>query len=836
MEPKAEIFVKAGATLEINSAILNKCTYMWRGITVESGGNIQVYNNGVIADAEKAMTMEDETSFTLDNANLVNNVTGVFVPQNPVDAMWNINGYCAASYFALTGPLASPYPGQTPFGKIPYAGMDISNVYMTIGDNSKMYNTFGELNLGILTRSSFLEVRNSFFATIFKDLAYGNNKHDGSCIAAFGGHGTSFRLDVYPISPLAQFPPPTMTQADRGVYSKFINTKIAGVKMNSMKTGVETELCTNGMETKVFDCEINARDYGINWYNNAGSSNMLAANNNIRVHGNKFGACVRIAELNQFANYKITDNDLYAVEILNGIVSTAVVKPQITYNRVYQNTLGVNKPSSDGITINGGFGAMLTCNNVYTNYPYLGNTRGYVINGSQSYLIECNHCYGHVTGFYFGGDCSNSQDAFRGNSMSNCLEGLYLNNTALISTQTLRGNQWLGNAGPYGAENQNTGFLNASKFEVNNTPIQFPNTPTFMPNNIGWFSINPLSVYDCATNSTCIAQAQDGDDDAAFRYQVAHDSTITAAYIPEAKNIAQQNLYDALMSVSTTIYSDSVMYNFYINNANGNIGKLYEAKQKFYASNEPNPYKLMLLKTCDSLILVKKDSIELIDSLNNNAALIGYETLRENLINSISSIVQSQAIISAQIKQDADNAISIMETENSAVQATEVPETNEKYINEIHVLYNDQGLDGIKTHYNDILAIAQQCPYSGGNAVYIARNYIALLGDTIVYDDAAICLLQGIFRNASTNTNAIEIYLKPNPANDYVELFIANNTGTNCSVSISDAIGKEHLSIKVDCKLKAVKINTQKLAIGLYTVSFSAEGLVLKTQKLIIER
>ena len=46
-------------------------------------------------------------------------------------------------------------------------------------------------------------------------------------------------------------------------------------------------------------------------------------------------------------------------------------------------------------------------------------------------------------------------------------------------------------------------------------------------------------------------------------------------------------------------------------------------------------------------------------------------------------------------------------------------------------------------NYQQILSIAEQCPYSGGVAVYIARSLIALFNDSIIYDDENNCLQQG---------------------------------------------------------------------------------------------
>ena len=62
--------------------------------------------------------------------------------------------------------------------------------------------------------------------------------------------------------------------------------------------------------------------------------------------------------------------------------------------------------------------------------------------------------------------------------------------------------------------------------------------------------------------------------------------------------------------------------------------------------------------------------------------------------------------------------------------------------------------------------IAQQCPYAGGPAVYIARGLLRVVNDSIEYFDDVVCLQYGIFRTANISVQSGEptIKLIPNPA------------------------------------------------------------------------
>jgi nitrite reductase/ring-hydroxylating ferredoxin subunit len=215
---------------------------------------------------------------------------------------------------------------------------------------------------------------------------------------------------------------------------------------------------------------------------------------------------------------------------------------------------------------------------------------------------------------------------------------------------------------------------------------------------------------------------------------------------------------------------------------------------------------------------------------------------KDSLYNYYIAQITQQKILMVTIEQQqaAIRAVQLNEAEvkNNLVNATGLIETNEKIINDININYQIEGREYLLSRYQEIYAIANQCPYAGGPAVYEARVLLRVITDTILYDDASTCLLQGIYRAAAgtDNENAIEIFLKPNPANEYVDLFIANNNGSNCKVTITDALCKEVKAIAIDCKQKSVRIDTRQLAQGVYTVAFIMDGLKLKSQKLVIQR
>ncbi len=122
---------------------------------------------------------------------------------------------------------------------------------------------------------------------------------------------------------------------------------------------------------------------------------------------------------------------------------------------------------------------------------------------------------------------------------------------------------------------------------------------------------------------------------------------------------------------------------------------------------------------------------------------------------------------------------------------------------------------------SNILSIANQCPYVGGAAVERARTFIALINDSIFYDDANVCLQSGIYRIANSDSSitlANNIIIKPNPANDKVEIFLSGNLEGVCYIELKNVMGEIVLMDEMNCKDKYKIIDLGKFSQGVYSV------------------
>lgn len=123
-------------------------------------------------------------------------------------------------------------------------------------------------------------------------------------------------------------------------------------------------------------------------------------------------------------------------------------------------------------------------------------------------------------------------------------------------------------------------------------------------------------------------------------------------------------------------------------------------------------------------------------------------------------------------------------------------------------------------NYQQILSIAEQCPYYGGEAVYRARAILELVNDSLTYNDDVNCLLYGIYRTGVTDSNLTseKIEINPNPANTFVKIKVSCLENEVFITKITNAVGQEVLETVLQCNKENI-ISTANLQQGIYTVT-----------------
>jgi hypothetical protein len=148
-------------------------------------------------------------------------------------------------------------------------------------------------------------------------------------------------------------------------------------------------------------------------------------------------------------------------------------------------------------------------------------------------------------------------------------------------------------------------------------------------------------------------------------------------------------------------------------------------------------------------------------------------------------------------------------------------ETNQKTVNNIYLRTGAKGNWAVApTETATLQYLAAQCPYTGGTAVFEARDMLQVLGISADYDDVLLCATHGIAlrQKPKTPTQIESIKFYPNPANDYL-LIEGRSEG---SVTITDILGRIVYNQKYEGGKQVV--STIAFAQGIYTITFTKEG------------
>ncbi|MBK7966248.1 MAG: T9SS type A sorting domain-containing protein [Bacteroidetes bacterium] len=155
----------------------------------------------------------------------------------------------------------------------------------------------------------------------------------------------------------------------------------------------------------------------------------------------------------------------------------------------------------------------------------------------------------------------------------------------------------------------------------------------------------------------------------------------------------------------------------------------------------------------------------------------------------------------------------------------------------MHTEGNIVRMEGIESYREQISEIAFQCPYQGGQGVFRARFFLSLFNDSIEYDDASVCLAQGILKvSHSVNNIAPRLLIKPNPANNETEVFLTSIDYDQYQLKIISQDGRIVSELNLRHSLSGNKISTSFLMPGVYYLEATTDGKSVCRGKLVIVR
>jgi hypothetical protein len=402
---------------------------------------------------------------------------------------------------------------------------------------------------------------------------------------------------------------------------------------------------------------------------------------------------------------------------------------------------------------------------------------------------------------------------------------------------------WLGTYTNFGAVNNNAAIVSdlyKNLFIVNSSAGSgyIPSFPSASPDNTGWFDlVGSGTTYLCDTTCPEASRLDGGSEE--LRQLVAKDSIITTEFIPESKIIARQHLYEELKTDPSLILSNTTLHAFQVNNQFTSIGYLSNARNFFNQSTQLDATIANDLSQTSASISAINHQIFAFDSLI--AFQPTHELLQERNI-AIQALEAELSVQSNLINLHANPIVTLYQqarNNNNLVVPVGIPDANEKYINYIILKFQEGGFENITSDFVGILNLAQQCPYSGGKAVYVARTFVSLFDDEVSYDDKTTCEVLGFLRtqNLTENHNVNSNFqIQPNPAFSFIDIIFDTQYAPTIKLKLTilDNKGSVVLYAEHNSSNTLFRVDTSKLNSGVYAVQLQGADLHYKTQKLIL--
>ncbi|MBK8416204.1 MAG: hypothetical protein IPL22_17900 [Bacteroidetes bacterium] len=271
-----------------------------------------------------------------------------------------------------------------------------------------------------------------------------------------------------------------------------------------------------------------------------------------------------------------------------------------------------------------------------------------------------------------------------------------------------------------------------------------------------------------------------------------NDETITSDFIPESKYIAKQQLYETFANDEVLAQSKPEYIDFVDNQSTTSVGTLFHTDKLINEAISLGSFGTQFNELLESLILAT-DSISILDSLIANNMQAGFIEPRNLLLEQVSGIQSQLELEIASKEQFKNQKIAAAISANLSVVPTQIPDENEKNVNDAYLTFETGGIAQLESRYSQLFLIANQCKYKGGPAVIRARNLLQLLDETFYFDDNSICEAVGIYRNTTTTSTSIQprnkIAIQPNPAKNSFEVLVDFTVEETISLTIMDILG-----------------------------------------------
>jgi hypothetical protein len=851
MEPGSKITVRSPYTFRIDGSILDACSNMWKGIFIDGGANCTATMSS-INDAQFAMYAHDRATIGAWMTTFDRNYVSIEVPQNINPPYYNVIGHWIEDCdFTCTSNLLQPFINQTPApGTISFAAVEGNTVAMDFYNAGSPPNNFIGLSNGIVGQGMDMRVENCYFENIQPDAAYNFWAFNGSAVYDRGyGHFNTINQVGFGQSTNS------FLNCKYGVFGDAVNVSSTDNKMTQMNHSHEIRFGSY-MNIDVLRNWIESYATAIDLYLNDNSNHLLVEDNTVYfgdMTGNGYTGINVREQLGTNPDSKIRNNDIFfntnATSAYIGILVSSAHNYQITYNNLLMDN---NANNFCGIYTLGCKIPEVSCNSVTGSFSNYTNSRQAAILNfmGSSPNITCNTVDGTFNGIVFLGPAYGTD--VKGNNINTHVNGLHLYSSAIIGQQDWKGNLWYQTPLPGGWGARYDDLLNASIFPFKVNPATILGGTTMPPsvNPAGWFI--PLT----GTNFLCDDNGDNYCDQ--FSHQMCPDckgslddaiatsNLENSPFTEETQWTLKMDLYKKLNDNPDMLNDDQVLSDFYNEMQNELISQFSQInEEQFNLFGLDNTVRTNLNENKTAL----QQNMDLLKQLSQQLLDDSQGPLSQSEINTIQSTIagvrQTILDIVSYNKTALDLAANTrtltaenIESVNSGLVTSETIEANEKAVNNIYLNTIAKGVyEFNSSQQNELYSIAIQCPISGGNSVFRARDLYSMVNNSVSYDDFALCLMSGILMREAGNVISIpEPYMYPNPAGESATLIYSLPENTTGELLIYNTLGQIESRYSLTDKTTQFKFSTSTLNSGVFYYKVYNDGELISTGKLSIVR
>ncbi len=798
---------------------------MWNSIIVKSGGRLtcgtSLDGHLYINDAYRAFTLEKGGILEFGKRTFVEDCyTGIYIP--PCPSCWNDCQLTSdGGRIAGTRDLMPFTFMRAPIGAArSRVGIELNDVSSTrflasppAGQLQTYALTLSNLQYGVILNNTTIKINNALDIQNCQSFIAGGGV-GAVTNDAFAGTGISIANN----SNIAingagngSFFPLAFKNNNTGVRVANSNATIQNLSIDQTVTaanwlsniGIDIRNC-QAKSLTIQNNVIKANINGIFCYQNPNSRIILGYRNAttgtitpnmITMLGNTSSAAqargIRVSEGATNTTYRISNNNIsflnlgYAGIDLNGIQGNA----QCASNTINGTTMqhGIYAANTTNSTISG--------NTITGGSTNLSN--GILLDRATNATIECNTLNNTRAGIVLQNIVSTN--AIRTNNMGNHKIGLDYTTTVTSSLgdQINAGNKFTGNYTIAAARNQAAymtggvlvvlGQIYTNQYTPQGQITQFWGG-TIAKQMIGLNTVQDWFTPTTAVQPVCVNLTGENDGNLTTSLTTEEATALGLYATPEYPNemawAAQKALYSKLVEHPDFVENSTILEDFQTDYEQTNTADLV-------ALELATKQQLTISQQLEAQLIAYKQQIESIENSLNSTDNSQQQLLQTLLAATLDAYKQtSEAFEQAQAQTATTLAV-----QNAAIVPIKLQEVNAKTIAEVYYRTAAKG-EPVTDNLDKLVVqfIAAQCPYTGGEAVFVARS---LADDEAIYDNTAICANQGVnYRTqkpvvAAKTSDPIIITAKayPNPASNFV--VVETNAATSEGVVIvTDMLGK----------------------------------------------